>query len=166
MLLRCSSKGRKIFPRCMSSHGQSFDNLWRRLAARPITGACERSLAVQFCRSLGQAWPIGGHLPYAKGDAFYVINYCLPRSFAIYLVTYGPSSRFNLRSHSLSPFPLSHIIILSPCATTRALIATSNRYYLLARERLRQPLIMGYVAPLGSRSQQRESLRSNRGIDR
>jgi len=59
----------KTFRVC--SHERSFDNLWRRLA-KPITSACERSLAMQFCRSLGQAWPIGGHLPYAKGDAFYV----------------------------------------------------------------------------------------------
>lgn len=56
-------KGRKNIPgrrvsRLLLSHGRPFDkslSLWRRLAAKPITGACERSLAAQFCRSLGQA---------------------------------------------------------------------------------------------------------------
>jgi len=32
--------------RSVSASALAFDNLWRRLAAKPVTGSCERSLAI------------------------------------------------------------------------------------------------------------------------
>lgn len=71
--------------RLVSRGHMSLDNLWRqRLAAKPITGPhvnARTSPAVQFCvhwdrRDLSA----GIYRIYTTGDAFYVINYCLPRA--------------------------------------------------------------------------------------
>lgn len=91
------------------SHERPFDNLWRRLAAKPITSACERKPCRAILPFIGTGVTYRRAFTVRQRRCLYVINYCLPRSFAIYLVTYGPSNRFNLRSRSLSPFPLARV---------------------------------------------------------
>lgn len=64
--------------------------------------------ALRFRFSLGQAWPIGEHLSSAKGDAFYVINYCSvcsSFSFPLYLIMCrGSSSALPLTTSSPSRY--------------------------------------------------------------